>query len=335
MLDAVVVGAGPNGLTAAVELARRGLSVEVFEARDTIGGGARTEELTLPGFRHDPCSAVHPTGIGSPAFSAMPLDRLRPGVAAPRTPHGAPLPRRHGRRARPTPSARPPCPSGRATPAPTAGSSRPSSASGTRIAHDFLRTQWLRPAARPADARPLRPGRGCSRSTSLNRRFQDEKARALLAGLAAHAIAPLSGLGTCRHGPDVRARRARQGLAGAARRLPGHLRRARRSAARPRRHGPHRLRGQAPGRPAAGPRVRLRHLADRARPDRRAWATPTATYVRPQRLQDRLRAVGPGAVDGQGGPRAPAPSTSAPPAARSAPRCNAATARPGPRRTPS
>lgn len=75
MLDAVVVGAGPNGLTAAVELARRGFSVAVYEAMDTVGGGARTEELTLPGFRHDPCSAVHPLGIGSPAFAAMPLAR--------------------------------------------------------------------------------------------------------------------------------------------------------------------------------------------------------------------------------------------------------------------
>lgn len=75
MLDAVVVGAGPNGLTAAAELARRGYAVEVFEAGRAVGGGARTEELTLPGFRHDPCSAVHPLGIGSPAFDAMPLAR--------------------------------------------------------------------------------------------------------------------------------------------------------------------------------------------------------------------------------------------------------------------
>jgi phytoene dehydrogenase-like protein len=73
--DAIVVGAGPNGLTAAVELARRGMSVSVFEAREAVGGGARTEELTLPGFLHDPCSAVHPMGAGSPAFNAMPLHR--------------------------------------------------------------------------------------------------------------------------------------------------------------------------------------------------------------------------------------------------------------------
>src|SRR5689334_16935809 len=73
--DAIVVGAGPNGLAAAVVLARRSIAVRVYEAAETVGGGARTEELTLPGFRHDPCSAVHPLGVGSPAFRAWPLDR--------------------------------------------------------------------------------------------------------------------------------------------------------------------------------------------------------------------------------------------------------------------
>ncbi|HZA79297.1 MAG TPA: NAD(P)/FAD-dependent oxidoreductase [Acidimicrobiales bacterium] len=73
MLDAAVVGSGPNGLTAAVTLARAGLSVRVFEAADRIGGGTRTEKLTLPGFRHDVCSAVHPLGVGSPALGALPL----------------------------------------------------------------------------------------------------------------------------------------------------------------------------------------------------------------------------------------------------------------------
>ena len=75
-LDAVVVGAGPNGLTAAVTLARAGLAVRVLEASDTIGGGARTAELSLPGFRHDVCSAVHPLGVGSPAFGELPLSEL-------------------------------------------------------------------------------------------------------------------------------------------------------------------------------------------------------------------------------------------------------------------
>ncbi len=71
--DAIVVGAGPNGLVAAVVLARSGLRVLVREASDTPGGGARTEALTLPGFAHDVCSAVHPLGIGSPILRTLPL----------------------------------------------------------------------------------------------------------------------------------------------------------------------------------------------------------------------------------------------------------------------
>src|SRR5690349_5276396 len=74
--DAVVVGAGPNGLAAAITLARAGHSVTVFEAAPTVGGGMRSAELTLPGFIHDVCSAVHPLGIGSPFFRATPLDRF-------------------------------------------------------------------------------------------------------------------------------------------------------------------------------------------------------------------------------------------------------------------
>ncbi|MET0650723.1 MAG: NAD(P)/FAD-dependent oxidoreductase [Pyrinomonadaceae bacterium] len=73
--DAVVVGAGPNGLSAGIELARRGLSVCVLEAKETIGGGARTEELTAPGFLSDVCSAIHPVGVVSPFFKTLPLER--------------------------------------------------------------------------------------------------------------------------------------------------------------------------------------------------------------------------------------------------------------------
>jgi phytoene dehydrogenase-like protein len=71
--DAIVVGAGPNGLAAAIELARRGKRVCVYEANETIGGGARSAALTLPGFVHDTCSAVHPLAVGSPFFKNLSL----------------------------------------------------------------------------------------------------------------------------------------------------------------------------------------------------------------------------------------------------------------------
>jgi phytoene dehydrogenase-like protein len=74
--DAIVVGSGPNGLAAAITLARAGCSVLVYEANATIGGGARSAELTLPGFVHDVCSAVHPLAAGSPFFKTLPLERF-------------------------------------------------------------------------------------------------------------------------------------------------------------------------------------------------------------------------------------------------------------------
>lgn len=71
--DAFVIGAGPNGLTAAIVLARAGLRTTIIEAGQTVGGGARSAELTLPGFVHDICSAVHPLAISSPAFARFSL----------------------------------------------------------------------------------------------------------------------------------------------------------------------------------------------------------------------------------------------------------------------
>ena len=71
--DAVVVGSGPNGLAAAITLAQAGLKTLLREAQPTVGGGLRSSELTLPGFTHDVCSAVHPLALSSPLFRTLPL----------------------------------------------------------------------------------------------------------------------------------------------------------------------------------------------------------------------------------------------------------------------
>ncbi|WP_295716953.1 NAD(P)/FAD-dependent oxidoreductase [Mucilaginibacter sp.] len=85
--DAIIVGSGPNGLAAAILLQQNGLSVLLLEGKNEIGGGLRTAELTLPGFKHDICSAIHPLAIGSPFFETLPLvqhglEYISPKIAA-------------------------------------------------------------------------------------------------------------------------------------------------------------------------------------------------------------------------------------------------------------
>src|SRR5262245_29891789 len=75
--DAVIVGGGPNGLSAAIELSRAGLAVCLFEKSGRLGGGARSAELTLPGFHHDVCSAIYPLGFLSPFFNSLPLKDVK------------------------------------------------------------------------------------------------------------------------------------------------------------------------------------------------------------------------------------------------------------------
>ena len=79
---AVVVGSGPNGLVAAIELARAGIAVEVREAAPDAGGGVRSAELTLPGFVHDVCSAIHPLAVASPAMEGLDVDWVHPDIPA-------------------------------------------------------------------------------------------------------------------------------------------------------------------------------------------------------------------------------------------------------------
>jgi phytoene dehydrogenase-like protein len=185
--DAIVVGSGPNGLAAAITLAEAGRRVLVLEAAETIGGGCRSAELTLPGFVHDVCSAVHPLVAGSPFFRSLRLAELGVELVQPAAAAAHPLDDGTAVMLE------------RSVAAPAAGLG-PDAAAYRRL---------MEPLARDAEplmagilGPPLRPPRhpvalarfaphGLRSAVGLSRRFSGERAPALIAGMAAHSFQPL------------------------------------------------------------------------------------------------------------------------------------------------
>ena len=188
-MDAVVVGAGPNGLAAAITLAQAGLQVVVYEGADTVGGGARTAELTLPGFRHDPCSAVHPLGAGSPLFRSWPLAEHGLTWIQPDLPLAHPFP--DGSAATLARSVDE-----------TAASLGPDGPAWRQLVRPFLdrwddlATTVLRAPLDGLPPHPLLLARfgplAALPAAVLARRFRGDHARGLMAGLSAHVTAPLT-----------------------------------------------------------------------------------------------------------------------------------------------
>src|SRR5258708_7754380 len=89
--DTIIIGSGPNGLAAGIALAREGHTVLIFEAKEQIGGGCRSDELTLPGFTHDVCSAIHPLCLASAFFRTLPLEEYGVEWIHPEIPLAHPL----------------------------------------------------------------------------------------------------------------------------------------------------------------------------------------------------------------------------------------------------
>ena len=195
--DAVVVGSGPNGLAAAITVARAGNRVLVLEAADTPGGGARTLELTLPGFRNDVCSALHPLAVGSPFLSTLPLAEHGLEWIHPRYPVAHPLDDGSAAVLERDVDA-------------TAAATLGEDARAYRRLLSPLVRDWDRIAAGAMG--PLRPprnpiamGRFGLRALRSARGLADswlrtERARALLAGIAAHSVTPLEFRGSAAAG---------------------------------------------------------------------------------------------------------------------------------------
>jgi phytoene dehydrogenase-like protein len=190
--DAIIVGSGPNGLSAAVTLARAGLKVVVFERNSTIGGGARTSELTLPGFLHDVCSAVHPMALASGFFRRFKLDR-RIDLRVPEVSYGHPL---DGGRAGIAWRDLDRTADGLGVDGPAFKRLMgPLVANAGRVAQ-FTGSQLVQLPRHPVTAalfglRALEQG-----SPLWNLRFKEDAAPAMLSGVAAHSIRPMPSLST-------------------------------------------------------------------------------------------------------------------------------------------
>lgn len=186
--DAVVVGSGPNGLAAAVRLAQSNLSVLLIEGAEAIGGATHSAELTLPGFIHDVCSAVHPLGLGSPFFRQLHLDRFGLNWIEPEIPMANPL--EGGRAAVLYRSL-----SRTAQDLGVDGSAYASRMGPLVAAWEPVAAEFLQPLLHwPRRPMPfLRFGwLGMRSATGLARSwFRTEEARALFGGMAAHAFLPL------------------------------------------------------------------------------------------------------------------------------------------------
>ncbi len=193
--DVVIVGAGPNGLTAAIVMARAGLSVSVLEANDAIGGGCRTESLTLPGYRHDVCAAIHPVALASPIFNHLGL-----------TNHGVEWRSARYALAHPLDDGRAAILSRR-----MAETTMSLGVDGPRwerlvepfvARHEAFFADTLRPIRMPRHPwLMLRFGMaGLESSRRAESRFADAPARALLAGCSAHSVLPLTAAGSASFG---------------------------------------------------------------------------------------------------------------------------------------
>lgn len=186
--DAVVIGSGPNGLAAAVRMAQEGRSVLVVEAHERPGGGARTTELTLPGFHHDVCSAIHPMGAASPFFQSLPLADFGLEWIHPEVPLAHPFD--DGTAAVMLRSVEE-----------TAAQFEPASAAAYRLAFGYPARHFddLIEDAFAGPAIPKHPIVGAlfglralpAALDAARLWFSDEKARGLLAGNAAHSVLPL------------------------------------------------------------------------------------------------------------------------------------------------